>query len=89
MNEYILFIRSFASMYELSDFGDTKPLRTASKMLDKDPWKIEREEEFTNVADMYDDPSRVVDERGMQLGEAANLHSDIETAKDYGYVTRG
>ena len=76
-------------MYELSDFGDTKPLRTTAKMLEKDPWKIEREEEFTNVADMYDDPSRVVDEKGMQLGEAADLYGDIETAKDYGYVTRG
>lgn len=38
---------------------------------------------------MYDDPSRAVDERGMQLGEAADLYGDIETAKDYGYVTRG
>ena len=76
-------------MYELSDFSDTKPLRTAAKMLEKDPWKIEREEGFTNVEDMYDDPSRVVNERGMQLGEATDLYGDIETAKDYGYVTRG
>ena len=50
-------------MYELSDFGDTKPLRTAAKMPEKDRWKIEREEEFTNVADMYDDPFRVVDQK--------------------------
>lgn len=76
-------------MYELSDFSDTKPLRTTAKMPEKDPWKIEREEGFTNVEDMYDDPSRVVDERGMQFVEATDLYGDIETAKDYGYVTRG
>lgn len=37
---------------------------------------------------MYD-PDRVVEEFGMQLGEAADMYGDLDTAEDYGYVTRG
>ena len=35
------------------------------------------------------DPNRVVEEFGMELGEAADMYGDLDTAEDYGYVTRG
>ena len=76
-------------MYELSDFGDTKPLRTAAKMPEKDHWRIEPAQQFTSVSDIYDKPARGGQENGYQLNEAADLYGDIDTAKDYGYVTRG
>ena len=37
---------------------------------------------------MYD-PNRVVEEFGMEIGEAADMYGDLDTAEDYGYVTRG
>lgn len=38
---------------------------------------------------MYDDPRRITAERGLQLGEAADMYGDVETAEEHGYVTRG
>ena len=35
------------------------------------------------------DPNRVVEEFGIGVGEAADMYGDLETAEDYGYVTRG
>ena len=35
------------------------------------------------------DPTRVVEEFGIGVGEAADMYGDLETAEDYGYVTRG
>ena len=35
------------------------------------------------------DPNRVVEEFGMEVGEAADMYGDLNTAEDYGYVTRG
>ena len=77
-------------MYELNDFGDTKPLRPpAAKMAEKDPWKIGPAEPFTNLSDIYDDPAKTFDERTMQLGEAADMYGNIGTVEEFGYVTRG
>lgn len=75
-------------MYELSDYGDIKPLRSAAKMPDKNPWKVESPDRLNNVSEIYDDPARIVDARGMEMGEAADMYGDIETVEDYGYVTR-
>lgn len=36
----------------------------------------------------YDGP-RIVDERGTGIDEAADMYGDLQTAEDYGYVTRG
>ena len=38
---------------------------------------------------MYDDPYRITAERGLQLGEAADMYGDVQTAEEHGYVTRG
>ena len=40
-------------------------------------------------APTYDDPSRIVEEKGIRMGEAADIYGDVETAEEYGYVTRG
>ena len=36
-----------------------------------------------------DDPSRVVEEKGIRIGEAADMYGDLATAEEYGYVSRG
>ena len=37
----------------------------------------------------YDEATKTVNEREIQLSEAADMYGDLETAEDYGYVTRG
>ena len=32
---------------------------------------------------------RVVEDKGMRMGEAADMYGDLQTAEEYGYVTRG
>lgn len=32
---------------------------------------------------------RVVEDKGMRLGEAADMYGDLQSAEEYGYVTRG
>lgn len=33
--------------------------------------------------------SRIVEEKGIGLGEAADMYGDLGSAEEYGYVTRG
>lgn len=35
------------------------------------------------------DTEQIIAERGVALGEAADMYGDMETAEDFGYVTRG
>lgn len=44
---------------------------------------------YDDPSRMYDDPYRITAERGLQLGEAADMYGDVETAEEHGYVTRG
>ena len=44
---------------------------------------------YDDPSTMYDDPYRITAERGLQLGEAADMYGDVETAEEHGYVTRG
>ena len=32
---------------------------------------------------------RLVSDKGIRMGEAADMYGDLETAEEYGYVTRG
>ena len=32
---------------------------------------------------------RVVEDKGIRIGEAADMYGDLDTAEEYGYVTRG
>ncbi|MCJ1415705.1 hypothetical protein MMC32_002037 [Xylographa parallela] len=40
-------------------------------------------------APAYDDPARIVEDKGVRMGEAADMYGDLDTAEEYGYVTRG
>lgn len=37
----------------------------------------------------YDEPSRTVEDKGNRMGEAADMYGDLDTAEEYGYVSRG
>ena len=63
-------------------------------MAEKDPFELTPVKQYSNLSDIYDDShynetARMVAERGLQYGEAADIYGDIETVEDYGYVTRG
>ena len=40
-------------------------------------------------APAYNDPAQVVEDKGIRMGEAVDMFGDVETAEEYGYVTRG
>ncbi|KAL9599581.1 MAG: hypothetical protein Q9219_003737 [cf. Caloplaca sp. 3 TL-2023] len=46
-------------------------------------------EKHSNGAPKYDDPTRIVEEKGIRLGEAADMYGDLGSAEEYGYVSRG
>jgi len=45
--------------------------------------------QYAAEAPAYDDPSHLIEQKGMKMGEAADVYGDIQTAEDFGYVTRG
>lgn len=46
-------------------------------------------ESYSGESPPYEDPARITEEKGVRIGEAADLYGDLATAEDYGYVTRG
>ena len=51
--------------------------------------QVRNNSQFSHRSQPDYDPDRVVEEYGMGIGEAADMYGDLETAEDYGYVTRG
>jgi len=37
----------------------------------------------------YDGPSRIVEDKSDRMDEAADMYGDLDTAEEYGYVSRG
>lgn len=37
----------------------------------------------------YRDSTKIIEEKGIGLGEAADAYGDLRSAEEYGYVTRG
>ena len=35
------------------------------------------------------DPAYMVEQKGLEIGEATDIFGDLQTAEDYGYVNRG
>lgn len=46
-------------------------------------------EAYATEAPPYDDPSRIIEDKGIKIGEASEVYGDIQTAEDFGYVNRG
>ena len=46
-------------------------------------------EKYSNESPPLDDATRVVDEKGIRIGEAADLYGDLASAEEFGYVSRG
>ena len=40
-------------------------------------------------APAYEDPAALTHEKGIKIGEAADIFGDVQTAEEYGYVSRG
>lgn len=46
-------------------------------------------EKYSNESPPLGDPSRIVEEKGIRIGEAADMYGDLASAEEYGYVSRG
>lgn len=46
-------------------------------------------EKYSNESPPMEDPSRVVEEKGIRIAEAADMYGDLASAEEYGYVSRG
>lgn len=47
------------------------------------------EEKYSNESPPLHDPTRLVEEKGIRIGEAVDLYGDLASAEEYGYVSRG
>lgn len=57
--------------------------------MEKGGYDVSNGERLGDSPTGYVDPSQIVDEKGIAMGEAVDIYGDIATAEDYGYVTRG
>ena len=59
--------------------------------MEKEAYSVNPTEKYSNESPPYghDDPTRIVEEKGIRLGEAADMYGDLGSAEEYGYVTRG
>ena len=59
--------------------------------MEKDPYNISPEEKLSNESpnDYHGDVEKITEEKGARIGEAADMYGDLESAEDYGYVSRG
>ena len=58
--------------------------------MDKESYNVEPMEAYpTTDSPPYHDLAALVEEKGIQMGEAAALYGDIQTVEEYGYVHRG
>ena len=46
-------------------------------------------EKYSNESPPLDNATRLVEEKGIRIGEAADLYGDLASAEEYGYVSRG
>lgn len=44
---------------------------------------------YSDESPPMDDAGRLVEEKGIRIGEAADLYGDLASAEEYGYVSRG
>ena len=50
---------------------------------------VEMKKTYVDETPAYDEPNTLVETKGIQLGEAADMYGDIGQAEEYGYVSRG
>lgn len=74
---------AYSQEYKLS------PIEQAHRSHSYDDGRSQHSGTYTVGNESMYDPDRVVQEFGMQVGEAADMYGDLDTAEDYGYVTRG
>lgn len=57
--------------------------------MDKDAYNVDPKEAYGNPSPPYQDAAGLVETKGIRIGEAADMFGDVETAEEYGYVSRG
>lgn len=57
--------------------------------MDKGAYNVEPKEAYGHDVPPYQDPAGIVETKGIRMGEAADMYGDIQTAEEYGYVSRG
>ncbi|KAI4191435.1 MAG: hypothetical protein L6R41_000086 [Letrouitia leprolyta] len=57
--------------------------------MEKEAYNGSGDEKYSHDSPPLDEPARLVEEKGIRLGEAADLYGDLGKAEEYGYVARG
>lgn len=58
--------------------------------MEKDQYNVNESQDYNgHVHNTYVDPNNGIESKQGRLEEAADLYGNIETAEEYGYVTRG
>ncbi|KAL8900326.1 MAG: hypothetical protein Q9207_005753 [Kuettlingeria erythrocarpa] len=57
--------------------------------MDKEAYHAGSVEKSSNESPPSDNAARIVEEKGLRLGEAADMYGDLSRAEEYGYVSRG
>lgn len=57
--------------------------------MDKEAYHAGSMGKSSNDSPPSDDAARMVDEKGIRIGEAVDMYGDISRAEEYGYVSRG
>ena len=57
--------------------------------MEKEAYNVAPAEKISNDSPGYTNAERIVEEKGVRMGEAADMYGDLETAEDFGYVSRG
>ena len=57
--------------------------------MEKGSFSVSPEEKASNESNIHNKAAKITEERGVRIGEAADIFGDLETAEDFGYVSRG
>lgn len=57
--------------------------------MEKEDYNVAPMRRRSDESPIYDSAARIVEEKGARMGEAADMYGDLETAEEYGYVSRG
>ena len=57
--------------------------------MEKGSFSVSPVDNVSNESNIHDNAARITEEKGVRIGEAADIFGNLETAEDYGYVSRG
>ena len=57
--------------------------------MEQGTYDVSPQGKMSNESYIHEDAARITEGKGMRMGEAVDVFGDLETAEDFGYVSRG